>query len=306
MATQVIVNPRAANGKAGRIWPECAEMLANVLHEGFEVRFTEWAGHAVDLARQAAAQGCELVIAAGGDGTVNEVVNGLADALPRTKLGILSLGTGKDLVKTLGIPADLRQAAQVLANGAVRRIDLGRASFVDGSGRQMQRLFVNVGDVGFSGAVVQRVNRSSKALGGFLSYLGGLVTTLLTYSNKLMHITVDGGLDEIALVNAVVVANGQYFGGGMWVAPMAKIDDGLFEVAVIGDVGRLEVIGNVPKLYRGTLASHPKVRYLRGKKVTVTSGDEVLLDLDGEQPGRAPVTFEVLPQALACLVPAWG
>lgn len=304
MATHVIVNPMAANGKAGRLWPVCAEMLGQVLEGDFKVHFTQWAGHAVDLAREAAAQGCGLVVAAGGDGTVNEVVNGLADALPRTKLGIVSLGTGKDLVKTLGIPADLRQAVQVLTNGAVRRIDLGHASFVDRGGRQVQRLFVNVGDVGFSGAVVQRVNRSSKAWGGFLSYLGGLVTTLLTYSNKLVHITIDGSLDEIAVVNAVVVANGQYFGGGMWVAPMAQIDDGLFEVAVIGDVGKLGVIGNVPKLYRGTLASHPKVRYFRGKKVTVTSGDELLLDLDGEQPGRAPVTFEVLPQALACLVPA--
>ncbi|MGQ9561551.1 MAG: diacylglycerol/lipid kinase family protein [Candidatus Oleimicrobiaceae bacterium] len=304
MATHVIVNPMAANGKAGRLWPAFAEMLGQVLEGDFEVHFTQWAGHAVDLAREAAAQGCELVVAAGGDGTVNEVVNGLADVLPQTKLAIVSLGTGKDLAKTLGIPTDPQQAVQVLTNGAVRRIDLGRASFVDRGGRQVQRLFVNVGDVGFSGAVVQRVNRSSKAWGGFLSYLGGLVTTLLTYSNKLVHITIDGGLDEIAVVNAVVVANGQYFGGGMWVAPMAQIDDGLFEVAVIGDVGKLEVIGNVPKLYRGTLASHPKVRYFRGKKVTVTSGDDVLLDLDGEQPGRAPVRFEVLPQALACLVPA--
>jgi len=186
----------------------------------------------------------------------------------------------------------------------VRRIDIGRATFIDRSGHQAQRLFVNVGDVGFSGAVVERVNRSSKALGGFLSYLGGLVTTLLTYSNKLVHITIDGRVEEIGVVNAVVVANGQYFGGGMWVAPTAQVDDGLFDIAVIGDVGKVEVIGNVPKLYRGTLASHPKVRYFRGRNVTVTSGDEVLLDLDGEQPGRAPVTFQLLPQALACMVPA--
>jgi len=282
----------------------CADILAEVFPSGFEVRFTEWAGHAVELAREAAAAGCELVVAAGGDGTVNEVVNGLAEALDRTRLGILSLGTGKDLIKTLGIPAELPQAVRVLAEGAVRRIDIGRATFIDRSGRQAQRLFVNVGDVGFSGAVVERVNRSSKALGGFLSYLGGLVTTLLTYSNKLVHITIDGRVEEIGVVNAVVVANGQYFGGGMWVAPTAQVDDGLFDIAVIGDVGKVEVIGNVPKLYRGTLASHPKVRYFRGRNVTVTSGDEVLLDLDGEQPGRAPVTFQLLPQALACMVPA--
>ncbi|MDZ7338250.1 MAG: diacylglycerol kinase family lipid kinase [candidate division KSB1 bacterium] len=300
----VIVNPKAANGRAGREWPVCARVLSDVLKEPFEVRFTERAGHAIELAREAAAQGFDLVVAAGGDGTVNEVVNGLAAALAHTRLGILSLGTGKDLVKTLGIPPDIRRAAEVLAGGTVWRVDLGRAIFVDHQGGHNQRLFVNVGDVGFSGAVVARVNRSSKALGGFLSYLGGLVTTLATYSNKLVHLTIDEVIDEIVTVNAVVVANGQYFGGGMWVAPEARADDGLFEVVVIGDVGRLEVIGNVPRLYRGTLGAHPKVRYFRGRRVTVTSGDEVLLDLDGEQPGRAPVTFELLPQALSCLVPA--
>ncbi|MCR4439549.1 MAG: diacylglycerol kinase family lipid kinase [bacterium] len=304
MPAFIIVNPKAANGRAGRIWPACARLLDEALGGQYEARLTEGPGHAVELAKEAAAHGYELVVAAGGDGTVNEVVNGLADALARTQLGILSLGTGKDLIKTLGIPADLRQAAQVLASGTVRHIDLGRALFVDHHGRRAERLFVNVGDVGFSGAVVQRVNRSSKALGGFVSYLGGLVATLVTYSNKLVHITVDQAVDEILVANAVVVANGQYFGGGMWVAPSAKADDGLFEVAVIGDVGKTEVIANVPRLYRGTLASHPKVRYFRGRTVTVNSGDEVLLDLDGEQPGRVPVTFELLPQALACLTPA--
>lgn len=299
-----IVNPKAANGRAGRVWSACGHILKEVLKQPFEVRFTERAGHAVELAREAALQGLDPIVAAGGDGTVNEVVNGLGEALAHTRLGILSLGTGKDLVKTLGIPPDIRLAAQVIAEGVVRRIDLGRATFMDHQGRQSQRLFVNVGDVGFSGAVVARVNRSSKALGGFLSYLGGLLTTLATYSNKLVHLTIDELIDEIAVVNAVVVANGQYFGGGMWVAPQARPDDGLLEVAVIGDVGRLEVVGNVPRLYRGTLAEHPKVRYFRGRRVTVTSGDEVLLDLDGEQPGRAPVTFEVLPGALSCLVPA--
>ncbi len=306
MRAYIIVNPKAGNGRAGRTWPTCAHILKEVLGEEFEVHFTQRPGHAGELAQLAAAQGFEVVVAAGGDGTVNEVVNGLGEALARTRLGIISLGSGRDLVRTLGIPTDIRLAVHTLTAGAVRCIDLGRASFVDHQGRQTQRLFVNVGDVGFSGAVVARVNRGGKALGGFLSYLGGLVSTLATYSNKLVHLTIDELIDEIVVVNAVVVANGQYFGSGMWVAPQARADDGLFEVAVIGDVGRLEVIGNVPRLYRGTLAEHPKVRYFRGRRVKVTSGDQVLLDLDGEQPGRVPVTFDILPQALTCLVPLQG
>ena len=104
-------------------------------------------------------------------------------------------------------------------------------------------------------------------------------------------------------MNSITVANGQYFGGGMWIAPEALIDDGVFGVVIVGDVNRREVIGNVSKLYKGTLASHPKVKYLRGKRITVDSSERVLIDLDGEQPGALPVLFEILPLALKCVVP---
>ena len=157
--------------------------------------------------------------------------------------------------------------------------------------------------LGFSAAVVERVNRTSKALGGFVSYLVGLFCTLVTYKNKSVLLQIDDTVESELVINSINVANGRYFGGGMIIAPEARADDGFFDIAVIKDITRLNVIGNVKKLYNGTLASHPLVEYYKGRKVVVTSNERVLVDLDGEQPGMLPVTFEIVPKAAKILVP---
>lgn len=308
MGMLLVVNPQSADGKTGKNWPATFEVLQSVTAGKLEHIFTESPGHATAITRTAIKDGYDTIVAVGGDGTVNEVVNGFFEdgALisSASKLAIISQGTGKDLIKTLGIPSEVEHAARVIVGNAVKKIDLGRASFPDHHGVPCRRLFINVGDLGFSGAVVERVNCSSKALGGFISYLSGLFTTLLTYRNKRVRLRIDDHIDETLVVNSVNVANGKYFGGGMCIAPEASPDDGVFEIAVIGDVTRRDVVGNVKRLYSGTLARHPLVSYYKGKVVTVESSERVLIDLDGEQPGTLPVTFELLPQALSILVPA--
>ena len=302
-----IVNPAAANGKTGRDWPEIYSLLNRIDGRDLSVAQTNAVGHATELTRNALRDGKQLIIAVGGDGTVNEVINGFFEdgklIQPEARLGVLSLGTGKDLIKTLKIPADVRDAVQVIGAGKYKKIDIGKAAFVDFSNQPKERYFINVGDIGFSGAVVNRVNQSSKAMGGFITYLRDLFITLCTFKNKTIHLNLHDELREEIRINSVSVANGKFFGGGMQIAPNARIDDGFFDITVIGDVTKFDVIKNVRKLYSGDLIEHPEVRYFKSKKVTIESEEEVLLDLDGELPGKAPVSFEMLPSILNVIVP---
>ena len=303
----VIVNPESANGKTGKKWPKIYDVLKNKISAPLEYAITERPAHALELAKRGIQKGYNAFVAVGGDGTVNEVVNGLMKenkSFPQgVKIGIISHGTGKDLIKTLGIPVDVESAAMVIADGYTKKFDLGEATFTDHDGKQCKRFFLNVGDLGFSAAVVERVNSNSKAFGGFISYLSGLFSTLITFRNKRITLAIDDYYSEERIVNSVNVANGKYFGGGMCIAPEAKADDGIFEIAVVGDITRRNVIANVGKLYRGTLASHPLVDYYRGNKVKVESSQRVLIDLDGEQLGTLPVTFMIKQKAIEIFVP---
>lgn len=302
-----IVNPASANGKTGREWGKIESSLKQKLGDKLEINFTKRPEDATHLARQALELGAETIIAVGGDGTVNEVVNGFfvddRPINPKAAFAIISRGTGKDLIKTLGISSQLDEAVETIAARSIRAIDLGKVSFVGFDGAPRQRYFVNVADLGFSGEVAERVNKSSKALGGFMTFLLGMVVTLVTYKNKKIQIKIDEQVAEELKINSVNITNGQWFGGGMWIAPEAQIDDGLFDIVVVEAMGPLGVLANTPKLYNGTIKDHPKVRYFKGKRIVVQTKERVLLDTDGEQPGLLPATFEILPRVLNCIVP---
>lgn len=297
----VIVNPASANGSTGRNWSRNEPVLRKLLPP-FEAWQTTHPGHALELAQKAVDLGFETIAIHGGDGTVNEVVNGLLGRSPNGHpIALLPSGTGADLVRTLGISHSLAKAARTSCQASRRPIDVGEIHFTDLTGRQSKRFFVNVTDVGFGGDLVRYVNSHSKGLGGKLSFLQGLLVTLFRYHNKRIRVTIDAGEPWELRASSIVVANGQYFGGGMWVAPKADLSDGLFEVIVVGDVTKREVLANTSRLYRGTLAEHPKVTTYQARTIELDSEEEVLIDLDGELVGRLPARFQMGPQKLAVL-----
>lgn len=299
--TVFLVNPASANGRTGKRWPQVAHRAAIAGLAG-DALFSERAGHLGELAHDAALGGAELLVVVGGDGTVNEVVNGLAALSDPPELAILPHGTGWDFVRTFGIPRGTDAAVQVALTGAPRTIDLGRVTYRTWDGHEAQGIFANVASAGMSGAIAQRANGTTKALGGKASYLLATVAVFTGWSAVETRVTVDGEARSGRMFD-VVVANGRSFGGGMKICPEAKPDDGLLDVVTIGDVTKRDLVRTMPKIYRGTYLPHPKAEALRGRTVTIETDEPVPVQLDGEQPGTTPCSFEVLPGAIRLRVP---
>ncbi|MGQ9573327.1 MAG: diacylglycerol/lipid kinase family protein [Dehalococcoidia bacterium] len=299
----LIVNPRSANGSTGRRWPAIDSTLRALLPP-FDVAFTERQGHATDIARQAAGRyGCVALV--GGDGTVNEVANGLiADDRPLRSdlpLGIIPRGTGADFVRTLGIPRDLEGAAQRLAAGQTREIDVGKVRYRTPQGNEAVRYFLNEGEIGFGAAASDRVNRSSKALGGRLSFLRGILITALVYRSQRVSLSLDGAPAESTLLTNVWLANGQYSGGGIRMAPRARLDDGLLDVVRIDHVGLLKQFALLPKLRSGAFIDLPHVSYRTARRIEAESAAPVPVEVEGEAIGTLPATFELISERLKVL-----
>jgi len=294
------VNPAADNGATGKRWPEIARLAAGRGLSG-DTFLSERPGHLVDLAREAATGGARLLVAVGGDGTVNEVVNGIA-GLERVELAIVHRGTGGDFARTFGIPHRLEEALDVATRGSTREVDLGRATLRTWAGKEGATWFANIASAGMSGAVAKRVNETGKALGGKLSYAWSTVAVFTRWRNGQMTVSVDGEERSGAMYD-VMIANGQYLGGGMKMCPDADPSDGLFDVLLIGDISKRDLVLTLPKIYRGTHLPHPKAELLRGSKVTIEAPIPLPVQLDGEQPGTTPAAFEVVPNALRLRVP---
>jgi diacylglycerol kinase (ATP) len=299
-STVFLVNPASENGATGRRWPELARRAAALGLSGPSL-VSSGPGQLGGLARQALGDGASLLVVVGGDGTVNEVANGLAGS--EAEVAVIPRGTGWDFVRTYGIPRRLDDAVAVARDGAPRRIDLGRASYRTWSGDEAASYFANVASVGMSGAIAQRVNATTKALGGKVSYLWATLAVFARWQNTEVDVEVDGQARSGRMYD-VVVANGRYFGGGMMICPEARPDDGLFDVLLIGDLTKRDLLLTLPKTYRGSHLPHPKAEVLRGAAVTVAAPAPLPLELDGEQPGTTPVRFEVVPSALRLRVPA--
>lgn len=317
--TVVVVNPRSQGGATGRRWPDLADRLRR--HLAFEAVMTSAPNDATRLAREALAAGADRIVAVGGDGTINEVVNGFFEPLAPgddvgavrpvradAAFGLLPLGTGGDFRRTAGIPTDFDEAAAVLAAGKTRVIDLGRLDFVGDDG-PAARLFVNICSFGVSGVVDRIINQSGKKLGK-LSFVLSTMRAAMQYDNQRVHLQFDRGLatDGAAdlTINTVAIANGRYFGGAMMIAPDAELDDGQFDVVALGDFGTAELMLHSRKIYAGTHLRLAKVSARRATHVeaeAAEAGGVVELDLDGENVGRLPARFTMLPQALRLTVP---
>jgi diacylglycerol kinase (ATP) len=293
------VNPAAGNGATGKRWPELAHR-ASMLGLTGETLFSDRPGHLIELARGAVEGGARLVVAVGGDGTLNEVVNGIARS--DVDLATLPLGTGMDFVRTYGIPTKFDDAVRVALGGSTRTIDAGRVRYRTWDGEEAERWFANVGSVGMSGAVAQRANGMSKALGGKVTFFYALTRVFVEWQNTEVRVKLDDG-ERRGRMHDVVVANGVWHGGGMKLAPDASPDDGFFDVVLIGDIGKLDFLTTAPKIYKGRHVAHAKVDVVRSKRVEVDADERLPIELEGEQVGTTPAVFDVVPGALRLRVP---
>lgn len=299
----LIVNPTSAAGRTGRHFDRIARAVRAAIGD-FECAFTKARGDGVRLAREAVRSGGKLVVAVGGDGTASEVVDGLTvfgtPRDPDALFGFIPRGTGGDLRRTLGLPQDLDAAARALASRNALVCDLGRIEFVGTEGEQQVRHFVNVAGFGIGGVVAGEVNRGLKLGGGKLSFMIASAKALLRWSDQPVRWRADGGAWQEEAITSLSVCNGRFFGGGMQVAPDARIDDGLFDVVVWSRLGITDFVTKRSMLYDGTHVKLPNTRVLRARVVEAEPAGEkpVLLDVDGEQPGRLPARITMLPGAL--------
>jgi YegS/Rv2252/BmrU family lipid kinase len=301
--TLVVLNPHSAGGATGRRWREAEPLLRATLGE-FDVQRTLGRRDAERIARDAVLAGVQRLVVAGGDGTASEVVSGLlaADLARDAQIGILPMGTGRDLPRTLGIPADLPSAIAALGRGATRRVDASRVRYRDGSGAERVAFSLNVTSFGLSGLTVELVTRAPHFLGGSFAFLIGALGSILRHRATSVRIEADGALVFEGPLVLAAAANGRYFGGGMQVAPDASPDDGWLDLVVVRKLSRLALMAALPSLYRGTHLSNPAVSVHRVTRIEARAASSgsvpVWIDVDGEGLGVLPLTIELIPKAV--------
>ena len=276
-----------------------------------EPRFTEHPGHATLLVRQALMDGRRLIIAVGGDGTINETANGFLSGgepvNPDARLGIIPIGTGGDFQRSIRIPSDIEGAIETIASGIARTIDVGAARLQGHDGQPVERCFVNLTSFGMGGEVCVRSRNILSPLGGKTAFLYATLAVFLTYRAKRVRLTLDGvPLPEELRITNVAIGNGRYHGGGMHPCPRAVLDDGILEVTTIDYLNMFELVRDLPVLYSDDVYKHPKVRHHRVRTVLAESEDVTRIELDGEAVGSLPMEVRVLPRRLPVLVSAEG
>ncbi len=278
----VVVNPAAGGGRTGRLWRRLRDELTR-LGLRFETAETTRRGHATELARRAAADGWPLVVAVGGDGTLNEVINGVTDArgTPLATTGAILTGRGRDACRNFGLALDPQIADT--------RFDLGAAEWPDGT----RRYFVSIAGAGFDAVVAQRA--ASRGGSGTLPYVRGVIESLWSHRASPGALEIDG-VPAPGLLTATMIANGPYCGGGMRIAPDADPADGALDLVIVGDLGRLQLLRWLPSVYRGTHLANASVTARHARRIVV--GAKLATHLDGEPAPDSPVTFSVCPGAL--------
>jgi diacylglycerol kinase (ATP) len=290
----VILNPVAGRGRVRREWPRTAHAL-RAAGVTFDVVETRQPGEAVGLAERAAYD-YEVVIAAGGDGTVHEVVNGLLQAGGGAALGVLPLGSGDDFAKML----PLRDAVERIARGQPRAFDAGR---ITAGGTDATRYFANGMDIGFGAHAARNVRRVPRPFTGLGAYLGALAMTLVRYPKLEVSLQLDGGEVFTQTTAMTAVMNGRAFGGSFHVCPDARADDGELDLLIADGVGRLAILGLVPRIMRGAHGGDPRLRLVRAKRVVLESAAPLLVEADGEiafEDARR-LEIRILPGALRVL-----
>lgn len=308
--TTVIVNPKSQGGKLRARWHEVSETLSRAFP--FDEVMTTGKGDATTLTRNALRAGVERIVAVGGDGTINEVVNGFFEngkaIAPEASLAILPFGTGGDFRRTVKLPREISDLVAVISANHRIKVDLGKLDLTGHDGTPMQRMFANIASFGVGGHLDRLINESGKKLGR-LGYFTKGVRATLSYKNQRVQLRFDGSAADRVEVTAynVAVANGRYFGGGMMIAPHAELDDGSFDVVVVGDLSVFQLVkGFASQVYSGAHLKTKGISSRRAKIVeaeAIDPNDKVEFDVDGEHLGRLPARFEVVPSCLWLVVP---
>jgi len=301
--TIVIVNPQAGNGRTEKIWPNIESALEKSIGS-FEVLQTTCRGDATDLSRRILAVDTVRIVAVGGDGHLNEVLNGFIEndlpVNPEARLSFVMTGTGCDFQRSLGISGKWQNAAAKLKDAKVRKIDVGKVTYTAADKTQKIRYFDNIASFGLSGAVDHCLEHSRLRdyLGGSPLFLWATIKTVFTHPNQSIRFRIDDGPEEGICSRLGLLANGRYFGGAMHAAPEAELDDGLLDLLMLKEISVAKFLWHLPKIYKGTHLKIPEIFFQKVRKFTAESSEQVILDIDGESPGYLAATFEVLPKIL--------
>ncbi|MBF0492669.1 MAG: diacylglycerol kinase family lipid kinase [Deltaproteobacteria bacterium] len=302
-----ILNPNSGGGRAAREWKRIEPLLPQFF-ASTQIHKTKKSGDAVLMAKKAALQGYRQIVSVGGDGTLNEVLNGImqvpAEIRQNISLSLFPLGSGDDFAKTLLWPKDFKQRLQGILRNQGQKVDVGLIHYQDFKGKKLRRYFLNICDFGMGGEVVARVNRSSKLFGGKITYLTSILETLMNFKPFSIEASLEGKKRKFHDITLGIIANGSYFGGGLCVAPQAKLDNGLFEVLLVEKMAALDFLKLLPQLYLRRALSVKGIHSFQSSFISVKSlqAPSILLDCDGEQPGILPASFELLPQELRVTV----
>ena len=303
MKTIVIVNPQAGNGRTEKIWPNIESALEKSIGS-FEVLQTTCRGDAKDLSRRILAVDTVRIVAVGGDGHLNEVLNGFIEndlpVNPEARLSFVMTGTGCDFQRSLGISGKWQNAAAKLKDAKVCKIDVGKVTYTAADKTQKIRYFDNIASFGLSGAVDHCLEHSrlQDYLGGSTLFLWATIKTVFTHPNQSIRFRIDDGPEEEICSRLGLLANGRYFGGAMHAAPEAELDDGLLDLLMLKEISVAKFLWHLPKIYKGTHLKIPEIFFQKVRKFTAESSEQVILDIDGESPGYLAATFEVLPKIL--------
>jgi len=295
-----IVNPNAGNGKGKKDWTRISSDLRN-LDLNFTENFTESKGHATILAKEAINDGFRKFICIGGDGTLNEIVNGAFEqkvcGTNELTLALIPVGTGNDWGRMFGIPLNYEGASRIIKDGMTTPHDIGLVTYFNGKEKQ-ERYFINIAGLGFEAVVVKRTNyQKDRGKSGKAIYFYNLLMSLISYKNTDAEVIVDGK-SSTAKIFSLNVGNGRYCGGGMRQTPLASPLDGILDVTVINGMGKLEIIRNLKILYNGKILEHHKVNGYKCRNIRVTSDSVLYVEADGESLGHAPAEFSIIPSAI--------
>jgi YegS/Rv2252/BmrU family lipid kinase len=312
MLPLVIVNPKSAAGSTRDKWSAVASDLRT--HFGpYSVAFTKGPGDGIELARRAASSGRKFIVACGGDGTVNEIANGVLLSGEDVEMGVFPSGTGGDFRRTIQMPSEPREAARALREGTTKTIDVGRVTYTKHDGETAERFFLNVSSFGLAAGVIGRVKNATSLdwlpldnIRGRASFALSTLQEVVTLQTTNARVRIDGGEERPLSTVNFCVANARFFGGGMKVAPKAKIADGYLDVINIGDIRTARIILNAYTLYRGTHLELPEVKDTLAKRVEARpiSTERIPIEIDGELPGYLPAIWEIVPSSLKIRVPS--
>ena len=299
---QIVVNPTAGSGKAGEIGAIIFQKIKSISDSKINLALTEKKNDATDITREAILKGAGLIIAVGGDGTINEVVNGFfkdnEPLNPLCELGIINCGTGGGYARTLGIPKNLEQQIELVLRPERMDLDIGRISYQDFSGNPSIRLFVNECQVGIGSKVASAVGKNYKIFGGTLAF--GIMATVQAILIKPLSLNL--GYDNEPVRNlsliGLVVGNGIECAGGMKLTPDAKLNDGLFDVLSMHEMSTIQRLVNLSKVYSGAHIHSPCFSVKRCKTIYIGSDHKVTLEADGEVLGYSPFEISILPSAI--------